>query len=314
MTPRPSSRFRRTLLKFFSTIGLATYGVSPVHALRAGEPSLTAKLSALQRAVHQVLEQPLVFHDPLALKIIDDPGYGEIKSIPRYHLDPAVRALRAALVARSRLAEDMLTEAYKTGIRQYIILGAGLDTFAYRSPYPKLRVFEVDDYATQLWKRKRLDDIGVKTPQSLQFVPIDFERQSLKDRLVEFGFRFDQPVFVSWLGVTMYLTTDAVFKTFEMIADNCVRGSSIVFDYLLPVSELRHLENVSRAWFRQEMERIGEPWISEFNTIELISRLHQMGFSSAQYFGPDQINAQYFSNRTDGLMVRGSSRLLFAKL
>lgn len=314
MTRQVINQSRRDLLKVCSAISLTAIGSPPVFALRDGEPSLTARLSALQRAAHQVLERPLVFQDPLALKIIGDQGFGEIKTNLNYHREPTVRFLRAALVARSRFTEDELSAAYARGIRQYIVLGAGLDTFAYRNPYHDLSVFEVDDYVTQLWKRKALEDSRIEIPGTLQFVSVDFERQVLGDRLREAGFQFDRPVFVSWLGVTMYLTPEAVLSTLAMIANQCIKDSAVVFDYLLPAGELSYSENISRTLFSMEMARIGEPWISQFNSAELGASLRRMGYSSMQFIGPDQINVRYFSNRSDGFMVRGSSRLLHAKI
>ncbi len=155
--------------------------------MQEGKFSRTARRVAIRRAAHQLLDQPKVLDDPLALRIIGTEAAEELRSNPKE--DHAFsRAFRAFMVARSRYAEDELARAVGHGVRQYVVLGAGLDTFAYRNPYPGLRVFEVDHPATQAWKREQLQAAGIAIPPSLTFVPIDFEQQTLADGLGQSGF------------------------------------------------------------------------------------------------------------------------------
>lgn len=306
---------RRRFLSSITAVGLGSFWPFEANALRVGEPSRTAQGTALQRAVHQLLEKPLVFDDPLALKIL---GAQRAKwlalNLDRFET-PASRAMRAFLVTRSRYAEDELARVYQQGTRQYIVLGAGLDTFAYRNPHGRrLRVFEVDHPSTQAWKRAHLHDQRIGVPRSLTFVPVDFEKQSLANRLREAGFRRDAPVFISWLGVTMYLTRDAVMQTLRFVSESCARGSEIVFDFSLPEEALGVVERMSRAKRAARVAKIGEPWISHFDPASLVRELTAMGFSQANHFGANEANELYFANRDDRFSFRGSARIMTARV
>ncbi len=201
----------------------------------ASQPSRTALRVALRRAAHQVHDaKPLVFDDPLAVRILGPEYAAEIARTPDSRKRPFSAGLRAFMVARARLAEDALAERYAhAGVRQYLVLGAGLDTFAYRQPYPGLRVFEVDHPATQAWKRDMLAAAGIAVPETLRLVAVDFERDSLEDRLRLAGFRFDQPAMTAWLGVVPYLTAEA-FRATAGLLGRFAPGSGVLFDYTLP--------------------------------------------------------------------------------
>ena len=206
---------------------------------------------------------------------------------------PFNRLLRAFMAARSRYAEDQLESAIASGVRQYVVLGAGLDTYAYRSA-PGVRVFEVDHPATQAWKRSRLEDAGIAIPDSMTFVPVDFEKQSLADELACAGFNMSQPAFFSWLGVIMYLTLEAATATLSFIATR-PPGSGITFDY------------ATGTWepLARRVARAGEPFRLFFNPADLAKLLHDLGFSAIEDLDPQQINARYFHDRADGLQVAG---------
>src|ERR1700733_10582132 len=169
--------------------------------MQKAKASRTAQMVAIRRAAHQLLDQPLVLNDPLALRIIGCEAEQALPSNPKEHHIFA-RAFRAFMVGRSRFAEDELAHAVAHGVRQYVVLGAGLDTFAYRNPHTGLRVFEVDHPATQAWKHERLQAANISVPSSLTFVPIDFERKTLDVGLEQRGFDANAPAFFSWLGVT----------------------------------------------------------------------------------------------------------------
>jgi methyltransferase (TIGR00027 family) len=177
-----------------------------------------------------------------------------------------------------------------------------------------LRVFEVDHPATQAWKRAHLQETGIGLPRSLTFVPVDFEKDSLAARLREAGFVQDAPVFISWLGVTMYLTRDSVMQTLRFVAGSCARGSEIVFDFSLPDEALGEAERALRTVRAKRVANIGEPWISQFDPDALAGELAAMGFSNASSFGAAEANERYFSGRTDTLRFRGSARIMTARV
>jgi len=283
-------------------------GRSPMDA---GRPSATAQEAAIFRAAHQILDKPRIFDDPIALRIIGAKTESALRSNPDGF--KTRRSLRAFIVLRSRYAEDELARAVKRGTRQYVILGAGLDTFPYRNPYPEssLRVFEVDHPATQSWKRQRLGEAGIATPDSLVFVPIDFERQTLADRLNRAGFRADQPSFFSWLGVVVYLTKSAVMETFKFVASLPV-GSEIVFDYSVPPSLLTEKQRSAREAGAKRVATMGEPWITYLDPSSLISELQGMGFRHVEDLSPEEANERYFKGRADGLRLGGAGRLMKA--
>lgn len=275
-------------------------------------PKPTALRVATQRAAHQVLDNPLVFDDPLAMKILraaeDGPLSGDLSE---YNI-PLLKGLRASVVVRSKLAEDEWDRSRQCGIRQYVILGAGLDTFAYRDPCRDgSRIFEVDLPATQQWKRNCLRIAGIEEPAYLSFVPVDFEHSTLTDALAEAGFRADEPAFFSWLGVTMYLEEQAIMSTLRFIA-SLVPGSGVVFDYTVQPSLLLPRERKAMEVLAARAAQGGEPWKTFFDPTSLTKILHSLGFNDVEDYGPEQLNGRYFSGRTDGLRKSGVSRVVYA--
>ncbi len=284
--------------------------------MEQGCPRLTAKRVAMRRAAHQLLDHPKVLDDPIALRIIADQDRSEIRAAPNEFQTRLSRYLRAFLVARSRYAEDELSDAVKLGVRQYVILGAGLDTFAYRNPYPPslLRIFEVDHPATQQWKRERLAAAEISIPPSLNFTPIDFKRQALAVQLREAGFRTEVPSFFSWLGVTMYLTSDSVMTTLKHVASSMPLSGAVVFDYALPPLSLNPAQHFVFQALAQRVAAVGEPWQTFFDPNPLAAQLQSIGFSRATDIGPEELNTRYFKDRADGLRVGGLARLMKAGL
>jgi len=276
-----------------------------------GRPSLTAHRVAVRRAAHQILDQPKILEDPIALKIIEDKNLTGIRNAE--HETTTSRHLRAFVVARSRYAEDGLSEAIERGVTQYAILGAGLDTFAYRNPYPGLRIFEVDHPSTQGWKRKRLEEAHISIPESLTFVDVDFEKQNLAERLEKSGFRTELPAFFAWLGVTMYLSKETVMSTIKYVAKSLPTGSEIVFDYIVPPSSLNPVQQASFNLIAHRVSGAGEPWQTFFDPQELVTELMTMGFTHTEDIGPDEINSRFFKDRSDGLTVGGLAHLIKAR-
>jgi methyltransferase (TIGR00027 family) len=171
--------------------------------LAQGEPSVTAQGAAALRAAHQLLDVPLVFEDPFAVRILGSDGEWALRNKLPSQQTPTARAMRALVVGRSRFAEDRLAQAVDLGVRQYVLLGAGLDTYALRHPDGPARVFEIDHPATQAWKRPRLLEIGVAPPACLTFIPVDFEKGTLQVGLADAGFDSSAPAMVAWLGVSV---------------------------------------------------------------------------------------------------------------
>jgi methyltransferase (TIGR00027 family) len=284
--------------------------------MKEGKPSATAQRVAVRRAAHQLLDKPKVLDDPVALRIIGQEGVSELQSDP--YQSEATRLslyLRAFVAARSRYAEDELALAVERGVGQYVILGAGLDTFAYRNPYPELalRVFEVDHPATQAWKRARLEEVGVPLPVDLRFAPVDFEGQTLADGLRGAGYDPNLSAFFSWLGVTPYLTIEGMMTTLRFIASAPI-GSGVVFDYAISPSLLDPAQRLVFDALANRVASAGEPWRTFFDSAELMKDLRAMGFGHAEDIGPVEINAKYFKDRTDGLRVGSLAHMMNARV
>jgi methyltransferase (TIGR00027 family) len=272
--------------------------------MQDAQPSRTAQGVATRRAAHQFFDEPKVFDDPLAIAIAGRDTAAE-------HGSSFSRALRAFIAARSRYAEDQLTAAVQRGVRQYVVLGAGLDTFAYRNPLRSsgLHVFEVDHPATQAWKRARLREAGIEIPAEMTFTAFDFETQSLDDRLQQAGFRRTASAFFSWLGVTPYLSRPAFDATIKFIA-GMPAGSGLAFDFAVERSLLSPIQQRALDALAERVARAGEPFQLFFDPAALGDDLARLGFGSIEDLGGEQINARYFAGRSDGLAVTGGGHLL----
>jgi methyltransferase (TIGR00027 family) len=271
------------------------------------QPSRTALRVALRRAAHQLVDaRPLVFPDPFAVAIVGTEAAEELRRTPKAERKPYSAAMRSWMVARARFAEDVLAHAVQaTGATQYLVLGAGLDTFALRNPYPQVRVFEVDHPATQGWKRERLQIAGLQLPQSAQLVPVDFETQSLRQQLVHAGFNLAQPTVTAWLGVVPYLTAEAFAATCRVLG-RCAQGSAVVFDYGLPREALPAVEQLMLDSLMARVAQAGEPFQLFFTPQALTGELERFGLAVADDLGSPELNARYFAGRSDGLGLRGT--------
>ncbi len=236
----------------------------------------------------------------------------ELRRTPTRPDRPFSVGLRAFLVARSRYAEDMLATAVAQGVTQYVLLGAGLDTFAHRNPYSQLRVFEVDHPATQQWKRELLAAGSLPAPENLTYAPVDFESQALPDQLRASGFDSTSPTFFAWLGVVPYLTREAFRSTLGFIASQPA-GSGVVLDYGQPRSALPFLEKLAHDSLASRVQLAGEPFQLFFTPSEIAAEL--TAFHKIEDLGSTEINARYFAGRTDKLKMLGSAgRLVSASL
>lgn len=271
------------------------------------QASRTAFRVALRRAAHQRVDaRPPVFDDRYALPILGAEGAEALARTPDSERRPFSAGLRAWVVARARFAEDTLAAAVREhGVRQYLILGAGLDTFALRNPHPGLRVFEVDHPATQAWKRERLAEAELRLPPSAHLIPVDFERQQLSERLLEAGFSLASPTCVAWLGVVPYLSGDAFASTCRFLG-RLSSGSGVVFDYGQPREALSPVEQLMHDSLAARVAQVGEPFQLFFTPAELRETLPRYGLGVAEDLGYAEINDRFFRDRTDGLRTRGS--------
>jgi methyltransferase (TIGR00027 family) len=270
--------------------------------MQSGEPSRTALAAARHRAAHQLLEQGRIFADPLAVRILGE----DAETIARQAAEsPSGRMMRIFIAVRTRFAEDALAAAVEGGVRQLVVLGAGLDTYAFRGAMrQRVRIFEVDHPATQAWKRRRLEEAGIALPDSLTFAPIDFERETLPGGLGDAGFDPAQQTFFTWLGVVPYLTEEAVWSTLGFIA-SLPNGACVVFDYSDPPDslspEMRELHDRRAA----RVAELGEPLVNHFESDKLRAKLIGLGFPSVEDLGPPEIAARYFPSRAASVPRKG---------
>jgi methyltransferase (TIGR00027 family) len=277
--------------------------------MQQGMPSLTALGAAFHRAAHQRLEHGFIFRDPLADRIL---GVHAGEALRKAEENPARRGLRLFIAVRTRFAEDALQDAIARGASQLVVLGAGLDTYAYRSPHgDSLRIFEVDHPATQAWKRDQLASTGIAIPASLTFAPVDFERETIADGLRAAGFDETRQTFFTWLGVVPYLTEAAIFATLGYIAA-LPGGAHVVFDYGNPPADCDEPDAYSAA--REELARrvaaIGEELKTQFETGVLHARVRGLGFRQIEDLGPSGIRGRFFPSLAVPSKDRGGHVIL----
>jgi methyltransferase (TIGR00027 family) len=259
--------------------------------MQHGQSSVTALGAAGHRAAHQVLERGIVFTDPLALAIL---GRDADEAIALAREKPERRPLRFFIAMRSRFAEDMGRRAMSEGVRQILVLGAGLDTFAYRlEPTRDMRVFELDHPATQAEKRRRLTNAQIAEPGHVSYVAHDFEQGAMTGALQAAGLDPDKRTFVLWLGVTPYLTDDGVFATLGELV-RLPGGVEVVFDYANPPDAIA--EGSARNFHREMAERVaasGEPFRCYLDSAELHARARELGFSEIEDLDRAALVARY---------------------
>jgi methyltransferase (TIGR00027 family) len=287
---------------------------------------------AKHRAAHQILDNPKILEDPLALRIIGPEAESTLRLRLAQFQKPEACASRAGVMVRNRYAEDELAGSIQRGIRQYVILGAGLDTFAYRNPFSFLRVFEVDHPATQAWKRSCLEKAAIPIPASVTHISVDFERQRLTDALRQSGFKSDELTFVSFIGVVRYLSRESVISVLTSIVSSMRAGSEVVFDFGPPPSLLLLFQGRARPGrtevlfdsssfpsLPQRLRKLAyqmivnwtfknnDFWPTYFDPAPLTRDLKRIGFADVQHFGSTELNVRYCKDRTDGLRIRNKS-------
>ncbi|MFI8521122.1 class I SAM-dependent methyltransferase [Streptomyces sp. NPDC085481] len=274
----------------------------------------TALRVALWRALHvQADPRPHVIEDEIGLRLAGpEDGWTGRPDMDR----EATSRMRASIVARARFIEDLVEEQAGQGVTQYVMLGAGLDTFAQRRPdlAAGLRVFEVDQPGTQAWKRQRLVELGLGVPDWLRLVPVDFEAgDSWWERLVAAGFDADRPAVVASTGVIMYLTRDAAAATFRQIAQ-LAPGSTLASTFMLPLELVAPEERPLLRATEQSARAAGTPFVSFYSPSQMLELARETGFGEARHISAESLTERYFAGRTDGLRPSSAEELLVAKV
>ena len=277
-------------------------------------PSRTAVLTAAARALHREEPPPWVLDDPLAIKLAGEDGPVLIERMRTELSHESMLDFTRWVAGRGRFVEDLVEEAAADGVGQYVILGAGLDSFAYRHHelLRKLRVFEVDQPGSQAWKLRRLESLDIARPANLTFAGVDFETQTLTDGLTAAGFDFGARAVVSWIGVTMYLTMEAIRGTLRQLA-TLAPGSRVALTYNLPLSALDGLGLATSGPLRTMTAEMGEPFISLFLPSEIEALMQELAFSDIEHFRPEEMIRKYFPGRAD-VHLGGAQRILVARV
>jgi methyltransferase (TIGR00027 family) len=276
-------------------------------------PDSTAVRVALWRALHmQIDPAPHVFEDEWGLRLAGPEEGWQLRPDMQPEL---TKPFRASIVARARFVEDLLFERMRHGIRQYIILGAGLDTFAQRRPEveSRLQIFEIDRPAQQAWKRGRLAELGCGVPDWLRFVPVDFEaEEGWWQQLHAAGFDARRPAVVASTGVSMYLTRDAVASTLRRITA-LAPGTTLAMTFLLPMEFADAVVRPGLERAQSGARASGTPFISFFTPPEILAMARAAGFSNVQHVSAEDLAQRYFAGRTDGLRPpKGGEEFLVA--
>jgi methyltransferase (TIGR00027 family) len=275
-------------------------------------PESTAVRVALWRALHLEADAPPpVFADAIGLKLVaPDENWRS-----RPDMDPTfTRPFRASIVARARFVEDLVLERAAQGVGQYVILGAGLDTFAQRRPEmtARLRVFEVDQPGPQAWKCRRLIELGYGIPDGLRLVPVDFEAGDLWwQKLAQAGFDAARPAVVASTGVSMYLTRDAIAATLRQVAA-LAAGSTLAMTFMQPIELADPAVRPGLEMAAKGARAGGTPFISFFTPAEMLALAREAGFKDARHVSPADLDRRYFAQRADGLRLPGGEEFLMA--
>jgi methyltransferase (TIGR00027 family) len=276
--------------------------------------SRTALATAYMRAVHQLFDgEPRILEDPIVVRLIGETALQQISDPVNRYRSSEIGALRTHVVLRSRFAEDRLAAAVLRGVTQYVILGAGFDTFAFRQPSwaRALKIFEVDHIATQTLKRSRLAAAGLGMPDNATFANVDFEHESLLDGLLKYDVSLNEPTFFSWLGVTMYLEEDAIDAVLRSVA-KFPASSEIVLTFRQPIESATGEECDRLSRLAERVADVGEPFVTYFEPDALEAKLRGIGFSKVEFLSPGEAEARYFRQRPKDLPVPKRTGLVSA--
>lgn len=275
-------------------------------------PDHTAVRTALWRALHkQVDSEPHIFSDELGAALVAEDSW---RQRPDMELEFS-KSMRASIVGRARFIEDLVEERFHQGVRQYVILGAGLDTFAFRRSElsGRMEIFEVDQPGPQEWKRKRIEELGLVAPANLHFVPVDFEAgHSWWEELISAGFDKEKPAIIVSTGVSMYLSKEATFNTLKQIA-KLAPHSTFAMTFLLSLGLLDPKERSIMEFVMKRAAESGTPFVSLFDPDEIVNLAKTAGFKKGQYVSGKDLFDRYFSGRSDGLNAGNAEAFLIAE-
>ena len=279
-------------------------------AMKAKQPDNTAVRTALWRALH-------VFADSKPYIMEDTIGYGLINPEKDWQERPDMKytkRLRASVVARARFIEDLAKEQIEKGVRQYVLLGAGLDSFAQRNKeiISQVDIYEIDQPETLAWKEEKLIENGYPIPPNLHFVPVDFETSSWWAQLLEKGFDISQPAFVSCTGVTLYLTYEAIVDTLQKIS-SLAKGSELAVAFYLPLEKLDKEDQPMQEIAIKGAAASGTPFVSFFSVDEIVRLARETGFKEIKTISTKDMTEKYFANRADNLVPASGEFFLVAK-
>jgi methyltransferase (TIGR00027 family) len=276
-----------------------------------GQPSRTLLVPTIARAAHQLLDTPLILNDPLAIDLVSEASREAILGAADDHRTAAAVLYRSLFALRSRFVEDRLATAAVRGVRQYVMLGAGLETFPWRQPEfaHDMTIFFCDHPSTLAWARHRFRGRELVAPSNLTFVPVDLEERQLGRRLAESGFAQEVPTFVSMLGVVQYLSAQTIDSLLELFA-SLPASSGGVFSFNVTDDELGGLELAEIHAGVAHGGAVGEPWLTRVPAAEMIARVRRFGFREVFHLSPDQAQRQYFAGRGDGLRAPHREQLI----
>lgn len=278
---------------------------SPISNPQSSQPSRTADSAAAGRAVHLLYESPVIFKDPYAIDLTSPLWRIICKNrllawLIFNRFTGIMRPIGAHILARSRYAEDQLELAIRKGLTQYVIIGAGMDSFALRriDLMESLKVYELDLPASQMQKKNRLEALNKILPDNVEYIASDSEEETVMQALSRSSFSFDKPAFFSWLGTTYYITRRAVVQSLEAIVQHTAIGSEIVFDYGIP----KHLQQVRDRLVWKTIERAslhcGEPILTSFLPEQMAFILRNMGYFLREQLSPEEQQSRYFNRST----------------
>ena len=273
-------------------------------------PEHTAVRVALWRALHLVLDpDPPIFNDPIGAELVAENNWQQRPDMNAEFSKP----MRASIVGRARFIEDLVEQLQHQGIRQYVILGAGLDTFAQRrlDIASTMQIFEVDQSGPQEWKKQRLQQCGYSFPDWLHFVPVNFEKQSWWNELIAAGFDIHKPALIVSTGVSMYLSKEANLEMLNQIS-KLSSGSVFAMTFMLALDLLEPVERGSLEYVMQRVQESGTPFLSLFKPQEIMDLATQVGFKNAEYVSGESIYQRYFAMRSDGLRAGQAEAFLIA--
>ncbi|KJH64711.1 class I SAM-dependent methyltransferase [Acinetobacter calcoaceticus] len=289
--------------------------------MKEGQSSRTAEAAAALRANHFKNTVSPVFSDPYAFeltsrswkKLLSSPLL--VKVMNSAVLNRTLGLLTGQVVGRSRYAEDLLDQAVQQNTQQYVLVGAGLDSFALREShhYPTLKIFEVDHPDTQAAKQAKLKKLG-EIPATVEFVAINFEKESISEALARSLYERSAPAFFSWLGTTHYLNPQTTLQTLKSIAEFAANASEVVLDYSTDFQELTGIERIGSMGVAQFTHLLKEPLLGQFKPTDLHHAVEQMGFEVVEDLSGEAITERYFNGRIDEIRHTSATRLLHLRL